>query len=260
MVDSAKKARWGKRLGWLAAILCFGSVAAALIAAIGAGQGAWHFRPAFTVLRYALFAGIAGMVLALPAMLLARRAQPRLALVNLVGLLLALGFVLFLGNQVRIARSVPGIHDITTNLNDPPQFQRLQVRSDNLETVPSGDRPELEALNPEERWKALHREAYRDIRPLRLNMSVADVIARAEQLALDRGWEVVQADPRQGTLEATDTSLFFRFKDDVALRARPDPINGGTIVDMRSVSRVGVSDVGVNARRIRSFLADLQRG
>ena len=60
-------------------------------------------------------------------------------------------------------------------------------------------------------------------------------------------------------LEATDTTLFFRFKDDVVVRIRPDPARaGGSIVDMRSISRVGVSDVGVNAKRIRDFLRDLE--
>jgi uncharacterized protein (DUF1499 family) len=54
--------------------------------------------------------------------------------------------------------------------------------------------------------------------------------------------------------------LFFRFKDDVVVRVRADPARpGGSIVDMRSISRVGGSDVGVNAARIRSFLVDLAK-
>jgi uncharacterized protein (DUF1499 family) len=58
-------------------------------------------------------------------------------------------------------------------------------------------------------------------------------------------------------LEATETTFFFRFKDDVVVRARPAP-GGGSLVDMRSISRVGGSDVGLNAKRVRAFLADLQ--
>jgi uncharacterized protein (DUF1499 family) len=104
----------------------------------------------------------------------------------------------------------------------------------------------------------VHASAYGDLRTVRVPMNVADAIRRAEALARDRGWEVALVDTEAGVLEAVDTSLFFRFKDNVAVRARPDPA-GGSQVDMRSISRVGGSDVGVNAKRVRSFLADLQK-
>jgi hypothetical protein len=142
-------------------MLGVGSVAVALVAAIGAGQGLWHFRGAFGVLRYAFFVAIAGAVLGLLGLILARRARKaRLLLANLVALVVALGFVLFLGSPVRQARSVPAIHDVATNLDDLPQFTTLQVRADNLENIPDMGRPALKALAPEERWKAIHREAY----------------------------------------------------------------------------------------------------
>ncbi len=63
--------------------------------------------------------------------------------------------------------------------------------------------------------------------------------------------------PEEGRFEATETSAFFQFKDDVVLRVRPSETGEGSIVDMRSVSRVGVSDLGMNAKRVRAFLADL---
>jgi len=259
MADAVKRQVWARRLTWLAALLSFGAVAAALIAAIGAGQEAWHFRTGLTVLRYAFFAAIAGAAGALVAAGLARHSGRGLLLVNLLALAVALGFAAFVGNQVRIARSVPAIHDVTTDLDDPPAFRRLEVRADNLETVPAEGRPDLEALAPEERWKAIHREHYRDIAPIRVPWTVAETVERARALAVARGWEIAAVDPEAGTLEAVDTSLFFRFRDDVAVRVRP-AAGSGSIVDMRSISRVGVSDVGVNARRVRAFLAELRRG
>ena len=253
------KRDWARLITWAAVVLGVGSVAAALIASVGAGQGAWHFGSAFPVLRYAFFAAIAGAVLGLIGLIFARRARKAgLMLPNLVAIVVALSFVLYLGSQVRTARSVPAIHDVATDLEDLPQFTRLKVREDNLEKVPDMDRPELKALQPEARWKAIHREAYGDIRTLKVPMSPEDTIRRAADLARDRGWEVALADPGRGILEATDTSFFFRFKDDVVVRARPAP-GGGTLVDMRSISRVGGSDVGVNAKRVRAFLADLQK-
>jgi uncharacterized protein (DUF1499 family) len=84
------------------------------------------------------------------------------------------------------------------------------------------------------------------------------VIRKAERLARERGWAIAKVDTAAGILEATETSRFFRFKDDVIVRARPAPDGNGTLVDMRSISRVGGSDVGMNAKRVREFLGDLQ--
>ena len=258
MADALRKRTRVERLTKLSLLLCFGSVVAALFSALGSGQGWWHFRLGFDVLRYAVYAAGAGVLLALVALFVGRRSRSRLYLANLIGLIAAAGFLLFIGNQVRTARSVPAIHDVTTNLEDPPLFYRLQIRKDNLETVPVEGRPDLERLAPQERWRALHREAYGDIATIRVPWDVPETVRRARALAADRGWEIVSTDER-GIVEATDTSLFFRFKDDVVIRARPAD-GGGSIVDMRSISRVGVSDVGVNARRVREFLADLQPG
>src|SRR5688500_4749138 len=151
MADALRKRTRVERLTKLALLLCFGSVLAALIAAIGSGQGWWHFRLGFDVLRYAVYAAGAGVLLALVALFVGRRARSRLYLANLVGLILAAGFLLFVGNQVRTARSVPAIHDITTNLEDPPLFYRPQIRGDNLENVPVAGRPDLARLPRTER-------------------------------------------------------------------------------------------------------------
>lgn len=260
MAEASKRAPWARRLTWAAGVLALGAVAAALVAAIGSGQGIWHFRVGFTVLRYAFYAAIAGGALAILAAFVARRVSPRLVVVNLVALAAALGFVFYLGSQVRTARTVPAIHDIATDLDDLPRFETLAVREDNLDNIPDLDRPELAAMEPEARWKAIHREAYGDIRPVTVPWNVAETIARADRLARDRGWEIADADPQAGRLEATDTTFFFRFKDDVVVRVRPAPAGDGSVVDMRSISRVGGSDVGVNAKRVRAFLADLQGG
>jgi hypothetical protein len=258
MTDATGKTNWARWITVAALVFGVGGTAAALIAALGAGQEAWHFRVAFAVLRYAFFAAIAGAVLGLAGLVVARRAgKPGLMLPNLLAVVVALSFVLFLGTQIRTAKTVPAIHDVATNLDDVPQFTRLTVRDDNLENVPDSDRAELKALAPEARWKAIHREAYGDIRTVRVPMNAEDTIRRASQLARDRGWTIALEDPAAGILEATDTSFFFRFKDDVAIRVRPAP-QGGSLVDMRSISRVGGSDVGVNAKRVRAFLADLQ--
>ena len=66
------------------------------------------------------------------------------------------------------------------------------------------------------------------------------------------GWEIVASDPAAGRIEATDTTFWFGFKDDVVVRVAAAP--DGSRVDVRSLSRVGLSDVGTNAARIRKYL------
>ena len=255
MADS--KRDWTALVTKAAVVLGVGAAAAALGAAIGTATGLWGFRAGLGSLRYLFFAAAAGAVLGLVGLIMARR-RAKLMLANLFALVVALGFVLYLGNLVRTARSVPAIHDVATNLDDIPQFSRLAVRADNFENIPDEGRPELKALAPEARWKAVHRAHYGDLRTVRVATPPAETVRRAAALARDRGWETALVDDQAGTVEATETSTFFRFKDDVVVRVRP-AAGGGSLVDMRSISRVGVSDVGMNAKRVRSFLADLQR-
>jgi len=261
MIEAVTKGPWAQRLTVLALVLSVGGLIAALVAAVGSGQGAWHFGVGFGILRYAFYAAIAGGIVAVVAFVMSRRSGARTGRLNLLALVVALLFAGYLTSYIMTARSVPAIHDVTTDLVDPPQFAALSVRADNLENIPDGGRPERGAMDPESRWKALHREAYGDLRPLRLPGTVASTKKLGQSLMLDRGWKIAKIAPDAGTIEATATTLFFRFKDDVVLRVRPDPAReGGSIVDMRSISRVGGSDVGVNAERIRAFLRDLQQG
>lgn len=256
---SERPNRSSKILTIVGLTLTIGGVAAALAAALGSGAGAWTFRVGFDILRYAFYAVAAGGVIGLLHLLWRLRNKSVPLMPNLLAVVIALGFSFYLLSMVSTARSVPAIHDASTNLDDLPQFRTLPLRADNLEKVPDMDRSDLKAMDPESRWKAIHKEAYGDLRTLRLPLPPSEALARAEALVEDRGWDLAQADRQGGTIEATATTLFFRFKDDVVIRVRPDPANPrGSLVDMRSVSRVGGSDVGVNAKRIRSFLQDLQ--
>jgi hypothetical protein len=252
----AQRGGWGRLVTVLALLLGLGSVGAALAGAVGAGQGYWHFRIGFAILRFAFWAAAAGAVLGLLGLVLSRR-RGKLMLGNLVALVAALGFLLYVGNLIRIAKAVPAIHDVTTNLDDVPQFERLAVRPDNLDKIPDEGRPELEAMPPEARWKAVHRLHYGDLRTLRLATDPQTTLRRTAALARDRGWELVLVDAGAGRMEATATSRFFRFRDDIVVRVRPAP-GGGSLVDLRSVSRVGQSDLGVNAARVRDLMASLR--
>lgn len=258
MTQAVGTRNWAQLLTRAALVLSIGGVVVALIAAVGSSQGAWHFGPGLITTLVAWFATLVGGALAIVAMVLARRSgQAGLQIRNLVALIVALGFALFFGNQIWVGRSVPAIHDVSTNLADMPEFRKLEVRKDNLANIPELPGSPKGKLTPQQRWRALHAEAYADLRTIQVPWTAAETVERARRLATTRGWEVVTADPEDGIVEAVATSMFFRFKDNVVLRARDLP-GGGAEVDMRSISRVGGGDVGVNAKRIRSFLADLR--
>lgn len=142
--------------------------------------------------------------------------------------------------------NAPRLHDITTDVDDPPPFRTLALREDNL--VP---------FESEEEWRAAHREGYPDLGPILIDRAPEEVLATARALAEERGWELAAYDAATGHLEATATAGYIRFYDDVIVEVTP-VADGSTRVDMRSVSRVGLSDLGFNAVRIREFLAALQ--
>lgn len=235
-----------------------GSILLALIAALGSGWGMWHFSFGFQLLMVAFAAAVLAVLIgAVMGWWAKRKGRVSPRPLRWLGMALGGAFAVYMLSMVYTARTVPAIHDISTDLADPPQFKTLALREDYLDNIPGKDDPEMRGMNPLQRWAAVHAKSYGDIRSVRIAMPVAEAIAKAERIAKERGWEIALADPVEGRLEATDTTRFFRFKDDVVLRVRPTEDGTGSIIDMRSISRVGVSDLGVNAKRVRSFLADM---
>ena len=242
------KASRGKWLGRAAALLLIVaalSAVAAAMAGFGSRWGFWHFRTGFGLLRWAAYVAIAVAVLSLPVLWLARPGQKRsraLVLSLLALLLSAPVFLIPLGWRMQ-AGDVPPIHDITTDTNDPPRFEAIvPLRADAPNPV---EYPGAEVAEQQE-------EAYPDIRPAVLDIPAGRAYERALATARDMGWKIVEADPEEGRIEATDRTFWFGFTDDVVIRLTPS--GERTIVDVRSKSRVGRSDVGTNARRIRSYL------
>ena len=142
------------------------------------------------------------------------------------------------------ASRVPAIHDITTDTIQPPPFLAiLPLRAGAVNPVEYGGADVA----------AKQKQAYPDIVPLTLAIPPDRAFDRALAAARGMGWEMVASDPAGGRIEATDTTFWFGFKDDVVVRVTPQP--NGSRVDVRSLSRVGVGDIGANAARIRAYLA-----
>lgn len=221
-----------------------------VLSGFGSRWGLWYFRTGFTLLRWSAYGALAVTVLTLPVLWMTRPGNGRrhgfaLALLALVLSAPVFGWPLIL--RVR-AGEVPPIHDITTDTNDPPRFVAIApLRADAPNPV---EYPGLEVA-------VQQRRSYPDIRPTVIDQPVAEVYSRALAAALASGWAIVGSDLEEGRIEATATTFWFGFRDDVVIRLTP---NGErTIVDVRSKSRVGRSDVGTNAKRIRSYLERLIR-
>ncbi|MBC2778402.1 DUF1499 domain-containing protein [Parasphingopyxis marina] len=241
--------RWIARIGVLLGI---GAPLAALAMALMTGAGWLGWQISLMSLFYLPWVAMAGGLLCTIALIFLMIGKHwRRALWPVVGIVVAAAFVGIVSYTFGKAATVPPIHDITTDLSNPPAFETLTLRADNRTAMPpvEGD--------PAMAWREWHETAYPDIQPIIVPVSVPETIAAAERLVEERGWELAAADPATGRLEATETVSIYRFKDDVVLRVTPNPNGPGSVVNMRSVSRVGISDLGVNAERVRAFLADL---
>jgi uncharacterized protein (DUF1499 family) len=143
-------------------------------------------------------------------------------------------------------RGAPRINDFTTNPADPPQFEYAkrdpETRGRDY-SYPVG-------------FAEQQRAAYPDLAPIPLNVPPREAYEAARAAAESLGWHITLSDPARGVIEARDTSKLFRFVDDIAIRVRPGA-DGSSIVDIRSKSRVGQGDMGVNTKRIRTFTAKI---
>jgi uncharacterized protein (DUF1499 family) len=226
--------------------LCLAVMAALAAGLAGPGYrfGWWGLGPAFTLLRWGAGLGLVAGGTALVAIGASAtgRTRARLAL-GILALAVALAAFAIPWRMQREARRVPPIHDVTTDPEDPPVFVAVVARR-------AGARNPVEYAGPA--VAAQQRAAYPDLVPLDLAAPPERVFPAVEAAARDLGWEIVAAARAEGRLEATATTAWFGFKDDVVVRVRA---NGtGSRVDVRSLSRIGVGDLGVNAARVRAFL------
>lgn len=252
-------------------------------AAVGTKLGLWNWQFGLGVMTITwgpmllmAAAGISVLAVIIALIKSPRKQALMLAVAALLLSGLAFGRVAAFGAG---AARLPPLHDIQTDWSDPVQ------PSDALVT----EREATGALNPIEdapviaaaadgRWPGMsgrlvsevQEEAefdtathespkdtpYPMLAPL-VTAAAPDAAYTAALAAVEsRGWTVVLADPEAGTIEATEESFWFGFKDDVMIRVRSDEM--GARVDVRSTSRVGLSDLGANAKRIRNLLDEIE--
>jgi uncharacterized protein (DUF1499 family) len=241
---ASQPARLGRTLGYLslgAGLLC---AVAVLLPGPAHRAELLPLNIALQSVRWGATVALAGAAIALLAVLLtlgssARSRWRRRARWALAIHLAVAAWPMYMLYQ---AQSLPNIHDVSTDTANPPPFEAV---------VPL----RRGAKNPVEYVSATaaeQRRGYPDIAPLQLALAPTVVFDNAERAARAMGWQVVDASPDKLRIEAIDTSPWFGFKDDIVVRITAQ--GNGSVVDVRSLSRVGSSDLGANARRVRAYL------
>ena len=279
------KAGWRMKVAIFALCVSIFTVLWFAVAALGTKFGFWPWQVGLGQMTIGIGPGIAlfALGLSLVAQVIALIKAPRKqAFILALGATLIAAFCMFrlagLGAQ---ANSLPPLHDIQTDWSDPIAFSEslMAARAADGETNPVLAAPTVPDY-AEARWpgtagrlvsevqeEAEAKEAgkgtvYPTLEPVYFSQSPDEVATVAERIMRKRGWKIVSPAPVDGNavsevqLEGTETSGWFGFKDDIAVRIRP--VDGATRVDIRSTSRVGLSDLGANSARVYSLMIELE--
>ncbi|MGI1679041.1 MAG: DUF1499 domain-containing protein [Cellvibrionaceae bacterium] len=235
----------------------------ALSAPLGVWVNAWDFRKGFSLLRFtnnwgdwiALGILVTTITTLVIAAITKNRGKFKFATLGLLGTLFSvLAFYIPESFRPPENTNIPPIHDITTDTSNPVEFVKiLSLRGENTNTVVYGGSPNMTP----EKLAALQAEAYPNIQTQIYDDSKDIIFERAVKIAQELKWKIINTDKTNGIIEATDTTFWFRFKDDIVIKISTE--GKKTLLNARSLSRVGVSDVGKNAARLQDFFEKMKR-
>ncbi len=220
----------------------------ALIAIVLFRSEVMDYRLPFILVAFAsVLAGIA-LIMCIWSLAFGLRGNRGLVTKAVIGVSVSLAVLYMPVTSIYKVFNAPAIHDVSTDLKNPPVFRNVPGHR-TLGNNSLGIYPQVQAMQ---------KANYPYIAPIYLNGSPGNNLGFARAAIEEMGWKIVSVNEATNQIEATDASLFFGFKDDIIVRLTAD--NEETRVDVRSASRVGVSDLGVNAARIRAYLKKLGGG
>ena len=240
-----------------------------IVAALGVKFGLWPWRLGLGVLivQWGPRVMIAAAVIAAVALIAVLLRRPRRGWqAAVIALLIPLVGFAYMGWVRSQSADIPPIHDIATDIVDPPA---PSARLSALRTADSAN-PVLDMTAPlttadayqgprfarfgQQSLGEVGHAAYPAVRTVEVAVKPAVAFAAARKAAVDMGWTLVTEDEASGVIEATAETFWFGFKDDVIVRVRPTANGSGVRIDARSISRVGLSDLGANGKRIERYL------
>ena len=231
-------------IGFILALLC-------AVAAVGSGLGyrlgLWHFRTGFEILKWSFFVSGATLLILLACMFFVQTKTRADSMIGITGIIICLVLVYVPYSWKKTLDAYPYIHDISTDTLNPPDFVIVdQLRAADDHSI------EYDGLEVAE----LQVKAYPDIKTLVIDGDIEKHLRSAENVLTDMNLDIVSVDIESGRIEAVATSFLFGFKDDMVIRMT-ETDGAQVAVDVRSKSRVGKSDLGQNAKRIRRFMEGL---
>ena len=233
-------------IGFVIALIC---AFAALGSGLGYRVGLWHFRTGIEILKWSFFVSAATLLLLLVCVFFLRTKTTSDLIVGILGIVISAALVYVPYSWKKTLDRYPYIHDVTTDMDNPPEFvaaARLRGQGDHPVAYDGPDVAEQQ------------KKAYPNIQPVFLEDDPASVLTKIEATLLEMGLEITESNADAGRVEAMDTTFLFGFRDDVVVRVTVEE-GKGTRVDVRSKSRVGMSDLGENAKRITRFIELLGR-
>lgn len=219
---------------------------AAFISIAGVRVGVFEPLTGFSLLKQSVYAALVLSILAAASLFVCRR-ECNVASKRFFGLVLVLSLVYSIMWIVFYAQRchLPSINDITTDTQTPPAYLNvnfLRKSSDN-------------SLSYNSDWAPIQEKYYPDVKPVFTKKTVHTAFKEALKLVKEKGWQVDSTYAEVGLIEATARTPIFGFRDDVVIRIMKQ--GDDVRIDMRSCSRVGKGDYGVNAQRVVNFMDEL---
>ncbi|WP_372738313.1 DUF1499 domain-containing protein [Neptunomonas sp.] len=201
----------------------------------------------FQIIKYTGYssAAVLGLAVLLGLFALFKKQQDVVKSCTFVVILSAIPVTGLLMQAVK-AKSLPFLHQVSTDTVNPPPFQAIvALRGEGSNTLEYAS----EMLAP------LQQAAYPEVQPIISELNTEQAFTKAVEVAKGLGWEIVANSTEQGIIEAVDMTLLWAFKDDVAIRIQET--DTGSKIDSRSISRIGGTDLGANADRIKNYISRL---
>jgi uncharacterized protein (DUF1499 family) len=214
------------------------------------------FPVSFQVISYSLYLAVAVFILSMVASFIMRKNKDKAHTARMAALIAILP-IIGIGSQAFTAKSVPFIHNISTDTVNPPAFDKVISLRNEQHNPLAFDGNKVLDKESGVTLAQVQNSAYPNVKTHISELAPQDAHAKAKSVAEALGWELVNSDPEAGIIEATQTTMIWGFKDDVVVRITATP-EGKSAIDLHSVSRIGGSDLGANAKRIEAFLTQFK--